>query len=677
MKFLLLVASVVVSLAFGSAAQQPTSSSFESTRRARIDAAIDAVYPSLVRIAVVTEEGMGGRMRKQRATGSGAIISEEGHVLTNHHVAGKATRIICRLSNREEVEAELIGTDILSDLAVIKLDLSSRKPGAPSLAVAKLGDSSTVEVGDTVLAMGSPAGLSQSVTLGIVSNTEMIPPSTMRFTLDGENVGQLVRWIGHDAIIFGGNSGGPLVNLDGEVIGVNEVSVGSLGGAIPSNLARQVAADLIEHGYVRRSWVGILSQPLLKRQADETGILVGGTVEDSPAKRAGLRAGDIIRKFNGKEVDARSNEEIPPFNAMIFNVPVGEEISLEGTRGGEAMTWTVKTDEREATVDQPKELKNWGITARDITRLAALSLGRPDKKGVFVHSVLPGGPAKEARPEIRPGDVVLKVGHEEVANTDALKVRTATLLEGKDGPQPLLVQFERKGREYLTVAKVGPDKENAKPRQSRKAWLGIETQVLSRDLAEVLGLKGKKGVRVTRVHPDTTAGKAGLQVGDVLLKLDGMVINAHRPEDDGVLGNLIRQYDSDAEVEFLLHRNGETIKLTTALEQRPPSASELDEYDDKDFEFTVRELSFHDRVNLRIDGETGVLVSRVANSGWAALAGLRSGDVVLKVEDQEVPDIDAFKNTLEKIKEGKPRQIVLFIKRGINTLFREVEPKWE
>jgi len=197
---------------------------------ADIQRAVDAVYPALVRIHVVFEEGQRGRMEKKRASGSGAIISEDGYLITNHHVAGRATRIVCRLSNREEVDAELIGTDPLSDIAVLKLDLSTRRDPTAPLGVARFGDSDKLQVGDVVLAMGSPAGVSQSVTKGIVANTEMISPGGgMR--LDGENVGELVRWIGHDAVIYGGNSGGPLVNLAGEIVGVNEVGIGSLGGA--------------------------------------------------------------------------------------------------------------------------------------------------------------------------------------------------------------------------------------------------------------------------------------------------------------------------------------------------------------------------------------------------------------------------------------------------------------
>ncbi|PYJ02812.1 MAG: hypothetical protein DME25_15050, partial [Verrucomicrobia bacterium] len=218
--------------------------------------------------------------------GSGVIISQEGHLITNHHVAGHGTRFFCTLANREDLEAELVGTDPLTDIAVIKL-----KPGTATVfPVAVFGDSSQVRVGDHVLAMGSPMALSQSVTLGIISNNEMVMPRFFgpfgRMKLDGEDVGLLVRWFGHDAAIYGGNSGGPLVNLRGEIIGINEISLG-LGGAIPGNLARSVAEQLIAKGKVQRSLLGIEVQPLFKHTRDTRGVLVSGVLPASPAAAAG------------------------------------------------------------------------------------------------------------------------------------------------------------------------------------------------------------------------------------------------------------------------------------------------------------------------------------------------------------------------------------------------------
>jgi serine protease Do len=200
--------------------------------------------------------------------------------------------MFCTLWNREEIEAELIGTDAMTDISVIKL-----KPDSPrEFEPVGFGDSTKMRVGDPVLAMGSPMALSQSVTLGIISNIEMIMPrffGQSRFRLDGEDVGSLVKWIGHDAPIYGGNSGGPLVNLKGEIIGINEISFG-LGGAIPGNLAKQVAETLKANGKIERSWLGVDVQPVFKRAKNKRGVLISGVMDESPADTAGLKSGESI-----------------------------------------------------------------------------------------------------------------------------------------------------------------------------------------------------------------------------------------------------------------------------------------------------------------------------------------------------------------------------------------------
>ena len=266
----------------------------------QIESVIAAIKPTIVRVRVTMASYEEGREVKIEGSGSGVIISEDGYVVTNHHVAGRAKHLLCNLSNKEEIVADLVGTDALNDIAVIKL---RGKPGR-KFPYAKWGDSSKLNVGDRVMALGSPLSLSQSVTLGIVSNTEMILPEFLDglLTLDGENTGSNVRWIGHDAAIFGGNSGGPLMNLDGEVVGINEVSLGSLGGAIPSSQARQVAEELIRHGKVTRSWIGAVTQPLLKNTGNEQGVLVSGIMPGSPADKAGLKSGDILIRLAGKDV---------------------------------------------------------------------------------------------------------------------------------------------------------------------------------------------------------------------------------------------------------------------------------------------------------------------------------------------------------------------------------------
>ena len=289
-------------------------------QKVTLDQEVQQVYKAIVRIEVVSESGSGGRMKKSRSTGSGVIIRKDGLVVTNHHVAGKATRLTCRLYDGEEVMADLLGADAMTDLAVLKLRTNDRPADAKSLTIAKFADSDSVKVGDVCFAMGSPAGLTQSVTRGIISNLAMISPSSGSFRLDGENVGELVRWLGHDAVIFPGNSGGPLVDKKGGIIGINEVGIGSLGGAIPANLAHKVSLELAENGYVSRAWTGLECQPNL--DPNLSGILISGVIKDSPADQAGLIPGDLITHFAGKKVSARIPEDIPLFNQISYDLTI-------------------------------------------------------------------------------------------------------------------------------------------------------------------------------------------------------------------------------------------------------------------------------------------------------------------------------------------------------------------
>lgn len=643
----------------------------------KIEAAVDAVYPALVRIYVVAEEGGDGRMQKQRASGSGAIIHPDGYIVTNHHVAGRASRIVVNLADRQELRATLVGTDPLADLAVLKIDKKDlRDPKAP-LPVAKFGDSSTLEVGDVVLAMGSPAGLSQSVTQGIVSNMEMIAPRGS-MQLDGEAVGELVRWIGHDAVIFGGNSGGPLVNLRGEIVGINEVGIGSLGGAIPSNLAQKVSEEIIATGSVKRSWTGLVVQPLLKTTKSDEGVLVSGVIEKSPAETAKLQPGDIITRANGIPIPpARAAEDIPVFNRIILESPIGSGIVLEGTRDGRPLTWTITTIEREPAQPREQELLSWGITARDLTKLRAQALHRADNRAAVVQSLRAGGAAAAAKPAIAPGDLILEVGGKPVANLADLIRVSAEITKDANEPVPTLVSYEHDSRNYLTVVKIGPEPEPDKPGLARKAWLGVETQVISSDLAEALGIAGTKGVRITTVHPESNAEKAGLKTGDLILKLDGTVIAASRPEDSDVFPSAIRQYKIGSEATLLIRRDKEELPLTVKLEVAPSATSELDTHECEPLEFMARDISQNDRLSDDLPADfKGVIISNVKNSGWASLGGLVSGDILISIDGQPTDSIETLKTQLETLEQEKRSPFVFFVKRGLVTRYIELEPSW-
>ena len=643
----------------------------------QVEAAVQAVYPALVRIHVVAEEGDGGRMQKQRASGSGTIISPDGYILTNHHVAGRATRITVRLADRQEIRATLVGSDPLADLAILKIDRKNlRDPLAP-LPVAKFGDSSALEVGDTVLAMGSPAGLSQSVTQGIVANTEMIAPGgSMR--LDGESVGELVRWIGHDAVIFPGNSGGPLVNLKGEIVGVNEVGIGSLGGAIPANLARKISDELIASGRVERSWVGLIAQPLLKSSDAKAGILVGGMISGSPAERAGFRAGDIITQCNGIAIAAsRALEDIPVFNRILLEAAVGSEIVFDGLRDGKPMAWKAVSHVREPAEPREKELLSWGITARDVTELNAKELLRDDNKAVLVQSIRPGGAAAVSKPVISPGDLILAVSNKPTPNLAELIRVSGEITEGKTEPVPVLVSYEHDGRSYLTVVKIGPEREDDKPGLVKKAWIGIDTQVISSDLAAALGIPSSKGVRITQIHPETSADKAGLKMGDLILKLDGTVIPTSRPEESDVFPSLIRQYKIGTEAVLSVRRGAEDLEVKVVLDASPEGTSELDSHECETLEFNSRDLGQVDRVSEKLPADfKGVLITAVTPAGWAALGGLAAGDILVSLDGKPVESVALMKPILAELEKNQRSPIVLFVRRGITTRYIELEPSW-
>ena len=652
----------------------------EGDLRKRVDKAMSRVYPALVQIHVVTVEYQQGREFKFEAAGSGAIIDEQGHVITNHHVAGKAKLIRCRLSNFEEVDAALVGTDPLADIAIVKLDLSQRKDKS-KLVTAEFGDSEKLRVGDRVLAMGCPVAISQSVTMGIVSNMQMMIPQLFwpfTFKLDGEETGTLVKWIGHDAQIFPGNSGGPLVDFNGRIVGINEIGLG-LGGAIPGNLAREVAGQIVEHGRVLRSWTGLRVQPLLKGSTQQDGALVATVAKNSPAAAAGLQAGDIILKYEGKPVTVRFPEQIPEFNRRLLFTPIGKRVELEVLRGGEKQVLALTTTQGEPARGEEKELRAWGITARQLTTLAAQELKRGDKAGAYVWSVRPGGPAGDAKPAMASEDVIVAVNETPVQGLSHLISLTEAIARDGGKPVPTLVTLERKGERLLTVVKLGISDDQDKAAEVHKAWLPAAYQVLTGELAGALKLKGATGVRLTQVYPKSSAEEAGLKVGDILTHLDGDAIQSSQPEDIEVLAQMLRQYKVGSEAEFTVVRPPESAgsKIKVKLVERPKPEAQMKDYKDANFDFEARDVTYMDRVKNEWDGtQGGALVVATEPGGWAALAHLGVGDLILSIDGEGVSTVKDLEARMKSVAGKKPRHVSFFVKRGIHTMFIEMAPAW-
>jgi serine protease Do len=632
--------------------------------RSSIDRASAAVYPSLVRISVVVSESQNGREINVEASGSGTIISADGFVVTNHHVAGRAKRIICTLADRQEVPAELIGTDALADITVLKL-----RPATPrKFPAARFGDSSTVRRGDQVLAMGSPRALSQSVTLGVASNTEMTMPGRSTLELDGEDVGSLVRWIGHDAAIYPGNSGGPLVNLAGEIIGVNEISLG-LSGAIPGNLAKQVTDAIIREGRVRRSWPGIEVQPTVGLNV-KTGALVSWVASGSPAAAAGLQAGDVLLKVNSVATDAQFAEQVPLVNQVLFGLKIGEAATFTLLRGSKEMALKVTPIERPAALSTPRELRAWGVVASNINAFEARGLGRQATEGVRVVSVRNGGPVEQARPALGRDDVIVEVEGKRIGSLADLEAIGNSSIGKK-----LLVTFERGRERRITIVEPsGTRVPDAPPAEARKAWVPVTVQVMTPPIAERLGLAGRTGVRVTQVYDAALP----LRVGDIVLAVDGQAVRATAPTDEEVFATAIRRSAIGATVSLRISRDGKEMDVPVTLPAAPPLAREMKRYEDEDFGFRARDLADADRRDPRLDADTtGVLVDSVTNGSWASLGRMSAGDVILAIDGRNVSNVEDLAGRLQAIRAARPASVVVFVRRGIKSLFLDLQPTWQ
>jgi serine protease Do len=384
------------------------------------------------------DEGQAPR-RPTRAGGSGFILNTNGFIVTNNHVVENATEIQVKLDDGREMPAKVVGRDAKTDLALLKIE-------ATGLPVIPLGDSTALQVGEPVMAIGNPFGLEQTVTTGIVSATGRVIGS-----------GPYDNFIQTDASINPGNSGGPLINARGEVIGINTAifsrgggSVG-IGFAVPASLAKTVITQLADHGKVERGWLGVSIQPLTKdlaanfKRSDTTGALVSTVVEGSPAEKAGLKPGDVIVEFDGKKV-AKSTD-LP---GLVAEVPVGRDVPMTVMRDGREVKLNAHIarleDESPTKASESDGKGQLGLSVQPLTPPMARELGLKAQEGVLVRDVVEGGRAAEAG--IRAGDVIVEVNQQPVRTIEDFKAR----LDKRAKDQPVVMLVNRDGQNmYVAI----------------------------------------------------------------------------------------------------------------------------------------------------------------------------------------------------------------------------------
>ncbi len=371
------------------------------------------------------EEGRSPRPFDSRSLGSGFIISDDGYILTNYHVVQNADEVVVRLSDRRQYTAEMVGHDERSDVALLKID-------AEDLPVVSIGTSMDLDVGEWVLAIGSPFGFEHSATAGIVSAKQRSLPQD-----------NYVPFIQTDVAINPGNSGGPLFNLDGEVVGINSHIYSRTGGfmglsfAIPIELAMDVVDQLKTTGRVARGWLGVLIQDVSRDLAESFdmdrpyGALVAQIVSDSPAADAGFEVGDVIIRFRGQEVTTSAS--LPP---MVGRTPVNTEVEVDVIRDGQEQTLTVKLgelpdDDRQArgapqereAEPEPERSEMLGMRLRELEEEQREELGL-NRGGVLVERV---GDGVAAEAGVRRNDVILMLNQQDTESVEELERIVADL----------------------------------------------------------------------------------------------------------------------------------------------------------------------------------------------------------------------------------------------------------
>lgn len=649
-----------------------------------ITTARDRVFPALVNIDVVSLEYQGGKETKNRSTGSGTIISPDGYVLTNAHVTDDGSRFFLILSDKQRVPGKLIGEDPWTDLAIIKIDTSKLKDPTAPLPFAKFGDSDQLGVGDYVLAMGSPFALSRTVTLGIVSNTERVFTSSRdagevdEMLLNWEQrTGLFTNWIQHDALINPGNSGGPLVNLQGQVVGVNTRGGSGNAFATPSNLAKFVATNLQASGEVPRSSIGASF-----RHTQNTGIAEGVLIDSvdsaGPANSAGLRAGDVIVAIDGKPANVRYAEEIPPLLRQLAEKPIGAKVSIAYKRKDQPAAAELVTEKLLKDKGDEAALRVWGLTAKQITERLAKQRKLGTTSGAMISSIRGGGPAEQAEPKLGWGDVVKSIDDTPITSLESLVEKYKQINQLKDKPEYVLIRFEREGKDFVTLIKPKPEDRPDPPPELPKAWIGVATQPVIKNMAEKLGIGDQRGYRVVRVYSGTKAAEAGLKIGDIILALNGERLSPRGLQDAGVLNRAVRQRSIDEKSTLSVLRDGKVMDLSITLEATRPTPEEAKRERDRDFELAVRDITFFDREDEKWDQSVqGVIVDSAEPAGWAGLAGVAGGDLIQRIGDYEVTDLASYKLAMKAIKDAQPERVVVVVYRGVRTFFRFIEPDWK
>ncbi|KFL38111.1 PDZ domain-containing protein [Arenimonas donghaensis] len=652
----------------------------EAPAPSTIAAARDKVLPVVVSILTVREDFKQGEPVLTVSSGSGTVVTPEGHVATNAHVTqkGKSFRVV--FADGRELPARLVGTDTLSDLAVLKV----QPPKAETFAHARFADVLDLAPGDTVLAMGAPWGLSNSMSAGVVNNPRRLLVSLFDDEADYEDrlgadepTGRYYAWIQHDAAIAPGNSGGPLVDLSGRIVGVNTRGMifgGDLAFAIPGPDARDVVNALIERGEIKRSHLGFRLRSL-KGTGETEGVLVNSVERGSAAEKGGLRAGDRIVSVDGEPVTTLQPVDVPALQRRIAELPIGAEVRLGIAQDGKRRELKLTTRAQPEDRGEERAFAPFGASLAELTAAMGRRRNLEGERGLLVTGLRPGGPAAIARPALDEGDLLLSVDGKPVPDLEALEA-----VAGEPPPenQPLVIEYRRgpERRIALLVPRHGDQMRVPLP-ELDKAWAGVEVQPVTSSLARELGLAGP-GFRITRVYPGSPLGEAGARVGDLLTAIDDVALRAGNETSDLPFHQRVRDLAVNQKVTMQARRGDQTLALQVALRAAPANTASLRTLALTKLRAQTRELGFFDRAARELPAsQQGVMVDGVEAGGPAGLAHLKRGDIIVRLGDQVVRDLPGLQAALDAaLENGNGRVIPLQVLRGAESRILYLERYW-
>lgn len=646
----------------------------------RISKARDAVLPVVVSILTVRQDYQQGEPVLSVSSGSGTVISAQGHIATNAHVTqnGKSFRIV--FFDGRELPAKLIGTDTASDLAV----LQAIPAAAESFAFASFAENlDDLTPGDNVLAMGAPWGLSNSMSAGVVNNPRRLLVSLFDDEADYEDrlgvdepTGRYYAWIQHDAAIAPGNSGGPLVDLSGRIVGVNTrgmIMGGDLAFAIPGPDAGSVVQRLIANGEIKRVALGFRLRSL-KGTRYTDGVLINAVERRSQADKAGLQAGDRIVSLNGDSVTALQPVDVPALQRRIAELPIGSQIVLKIERSTKVLEVKLKADAQPKSRGDDLASSPFGMSVTELTQPMGRRRHLDDDAGLLVTGIRPGGAAAIARPKLQAGDIIRKIDNQVISETSQL----VSLVMPANSEKYYLFEIERDDEKMLALLKPeSNDKVRVPLPELPKSWSGVEVQAISSSLAKDMKL-GSAGYRITRLYPNSPLAKAGAKTGDLLVSLQDQKLKPANDSATEPFHQAVRDVVPETEVQFEAFRNAQPISFKLSFAPSPISSAGLKTLNLSKLRAEIRELGFYDRVNehLPVD-QTGVILDGVESGGPAGLAHLNRSDIIIRLGKTDVDNVETLRKALDLALSAKSNALIpIIVIRGSENRVLYLDPYW-